>query len=572
MVRTAVLSRTNYRLCKRYVAEKVACAINKNSTDVVNDFIANLKIGKGNSMNDIGLRMPLNILQKHFGTNSFKDFKIPSHEITTSQLNPQHVIIHLNKNDFINDVLKNNIDVTRRHCIQNSKPCIIEFSSPNIAKPFHVGHLRSTIIGNFISNLTNFINGRVVRINYLGDWGPQFGYTILGLEQMKSDMSNKNMTIESLYNAYILANKMANNDSKIHNKAKAIFNDLECGNSTTDIKNLWNEFRSITINELEVIYKRLGIVFDEYDWESKYSKENIQDVLKRLNEIGLLKFKEDGSTVVHSNNQEITILKNDSSTLYISRDIAAALRRHEYYGSEDLFYVVDNTQSKHFYLLKSLIAQINSNINVHHIPFGRIHGMSSRKGQGILLDQLLNQAKSTMNLKRKFSETTKINSMDDNDVADVLGVSAIIINDLKQKRKKDYNFSWESALQVNGDTGIKLQYTHCRLISLEEVNSNITVPDEVVAECFTETVALDLILEICRFEDILTETNKELEACILVNYLFRLSNCINKALKVLNVKNSSSIIAQQRILLFRRARETLSTGMNILGLVPLKCM
>jgi hypothetical protein len=106
---------------------QVACAINKNSTDVVNDFIANLKIGKGNSMNDIGLRMPLNILQKHFGTNSFKDFKIPSHEITTSQLNPQHVIIHLNKNDFINDVLKNNIDVTRRHCIQNSKPCIIEF-------------------------------------------------------------------------------------------------------------------------------------------------------------------------------------------------------------------------------------------------------------------------------------------------------------------------------------------------------------------------------------------------------------------------------------------------------------
>uniref|UniRef100_A0A2H8TKT2 Probable arginine--tRNA ligase, mitochondrial n=1 Tax=Melanaphis sacchari TaxID=742174 RepID=A0A2H8TKT2_9HEMI len=444
--------------------------------------------------------------------------------------------------------------------------------SPNIAKPFHVGHLRSTIIGNFISNLKNCINGRVVRINYLGDWGPQFGYTLLGLEQMNSDMSNNNMTIKSLFNAYILANKMANDDPGIHNKAKSIFNDLECGNCTTDIKNLWNEFRSITKNELEVIYNRLGIVFDEYDWESKYAKENIQGVLKRLNEIGLLKFKEDGSIVVHFNNQEITILKNDSSTLYLTRDIAAALRRHECYGAEDLFYVVDNTQSKHFYLLKSLIVQINSNINVHHIPFGRIHGMSSRKGQGILLDQLLNQAKSTMNLKRKFSETTKINSMNDDDVADILGVSAIIINDLKQKRKKDYNFSWESALQVNGDTGIKLQYTHCRLISLEEVNSNINVPTEVIAECFTETVALDLILEISRFEDALTETNQELEACILVNYLFRLSNCINKALKVLNVKNSSSTIAQQRILLFRRARETLSTGMKILGLVPLKSM
>lgn len=444
--------------------------------------------------------------------------------------------------------------------------------SPNIAKPFHVGHLRSTIIGNFISNLTNFINGHVVRINYLGDWGPQFGYTLLGLEQMKQDISNNNMTIESLHNAYILANQMAKNDLSIHHKAKAIFNNLECGNSTSNISNLWNEFRLITINELEIIYKRLGIVFDEYDWESKYSKEKIQDVLKKLNKMGILELKEDGSTVVLFNNQKITILKNDNSTLYLTRDIAAALRRYKYYGSEDLFYVVDNTQSKHFYLLKSLIAQINSNINVHHIPFGRIHGMSSRKGQGILLDQLLNQAKSTMNLKRKYSETTKTNLIDDNEVADVLGISAIIINDLKQKRKKDYNFSWESALQVNGDTGIKLQYTHCRLISLEEVNSNITLPDEVIAECFTETVALDLILEICRFEDILTETNQELEACILVNYLFRLSNCINKALKILNVKNSSSTIAQQRILLFRRARETLSTGMKILGLVPLKCM
>lgn len=127
MVRTAIFSGSSYRLCKRYVAEKVACAINKNSADVINDFIANLKIGKGNSMNDIGFHMPLNIIQKHFGADSLKDFKIPSHEITTSKLNPQHLIIHLNKYDFINDILKNNIDLTRQQCMQNSKPVIIDF-------------------------------------------------------------------------------------------------------------------------------------------------------------------------------------------------------------------------------------------------------------------------------------------------------------------------------------------------------------------------------------------------------------------------------------------------------------
>lgn len=246
------------------------------------------------------------------------------------------------------------------------------------------------------------MNGHVVRINYLGDWGPQFGYTLLGLEQMKLDVSKK-FTIESLHKAYILANQMAKQDSSVHEKAKSLFNDLECRKSSSNINNLWNEFRSITIKELEIIYKRLGIVFDEYDWESKYSTEKIQKVLKHLHEIGLLQCKADGSTVINSNNQEIIILKNDNSTLYLTRDIAAALRRHKYYGSEELYYVVDNTQIKHFYLLKSLITQINSKINVHHVPFGRIHGMSSRKGEGVLLDQLLDQAKSTMNLKRKYS-------------------------------------------------------------------------------------------------------------------------------------------------------------------------
>lgn len=253
--------------------------------------------------------------------------------------------------------------------------------------------------------MTNFLDGQVIRINYLGDWGPQFGYTLLGLEQLNTDFSNNNITIESLHKGYILANQMAKQDTAIHEKAKSIFNDLECGKSTSDINYLWNQFRSITIKELEIIYKRLGIVFDEYDWESKYSIEKIQDVLKSLKEIGLLKLKEDGSTVVHSNNQEITILKNDNSTLYMTRDIAAALRRHKYYGSEDLYYVVDNSQSKHFYILKSLIKQINKDINVHHVPFGRIHGMSSRKGEGVLLDQLLNQAKCIMSLKRKYSQS-----------------------------------------------------------------------------------------------------------------------------------------------------------------------
>ncbi|XP_050442821.1 probable arginine--tRNA ligase, mitochondrial [Adelges cooleyi] len=575
MVRNNMPLRTYYSLYKRNLAEKVATAINKKTPDTINNLMINLKIGTGVTEDSIGFRMSLDVLKKQSSENktSLLTSITSDKSLHDTAINSNTLVIHLNKYEFLQNVLQN--DVVKKvdpSELLNKKPYIIEFSSPNIAKPFHVGHFRSTIIGNFLSRLMEYMDGRVIKLNYLGDWGPQFGYIILGLELLKKQDPHCCFTIESLHKAYILANKMAEKDDSVHVKAKSIFNELEFSKSSSDIIQLWTNFRSITIEELEKTYKRLGVIFDWYDWESKYAKESIQDILEKLEHLGILKYKDDGSAIVYCNNQETTVLKNDKSTLYLTRDIAAAVRRHEHYNSENLFYIVDSTQSKHFYQLKSIMHKIDPKINVQHIPFGRIHGMRSRKGEGVLLDELLNEAKSIMTLRRKFSQTTKLNDQDENEISDILGVSAIIINDLKQKRKKDYNFSWESALQVNGDTGIKLQYTHCRLVSLIQMNSNIEIPNEVNIQCLKDPVAIELVLELCRFEDILAETRQSLEACILVNYLFRLCNSINRALKVLNVKNSVTPLAEQRLLLFNRAKNVLSIGMTILGLIPLKSM
>ncbi|XP_050521001.1 probable arginine--tRNA ligase, mitochondrial isoform X2 [Daktulosphaira vitifoliae] len=541
----------------------------------MNAIIANMKIGYRTSEQCISFRLPSNILYNDMNkckTSIINDINA-NETLNTIQLNTKMIEINLNNNDFINKVFKSDMVEQIPHTYSlNRLPQIIEFSSPNIAKPFHVGHFRSTIIGNFLSNLFKFLNGNIIKLNYLGDYGPQFGYILLGLENLQKENPNCKLTIETLHKAYVLANKLSEEDNDIHRKAKAIFNDLEFGNSTSEVAELWNNFRSTTVKELGITYKRLGVVFDQYDWESNYSKIKISNIIEKLEKMNILKYKNDGSGVIYCNNQETTVLKNDKCTLYLLRDIAAAVDRFKRFKSKNLYYVVDNTQSKHFYQLKSIINKINPQISINHVPFGRIHGMSSRKGKGVLMNQLLDEAKSIMILRRENSQTTKKQDQDENKISDILGISAIIINDLKQRRKKDYNFSWESALQVNGDTGIKLQYTHCRLESLIEVNSNLALPFQVNAEYLKDPIAIELIIEICRYENILNETKNSLEACILVNYLFRLCNCINKALKILNVKNSSVVYAEQRLLLFYRAKSVLSSGMEILGLMPLKSM
>ncbi|GJQ67947.1 hypothetical protein Trydic_g16704 [Trypoxylus dichotomus] len=407
--------------------------------------------------------------------------------------------------------------------------------------------------------------------NYFGDWGTQFGLIKVGVEELKySNEDIKQNPLQLLYESYVYANKLAASDSSITERARLEFAKLESG-SPEDIKH-WKTYINYTISELKFMYSRLGVQFDEYNYESMYNAKHISDVLTKLEKMKILKSTPDGKQVAKVRDRDITVVKSDGTTLYLTRDIAAAIDRFRKYQFDKMYYVVENGQNDHFNALKGILHQMDIPWadRIKHIKFGRIHGMSTRKGKVVFLNDILDETRDLMVKRQLASPTTKV-PISSTDTSDILGISCVIINDLKQRRQKDYNFSWDRALQVQGDSGIKLQYTHCRLYNLEK-NSGAVAATSCIPDLLPENVVTDLVKELGRFHDIIYQAEEQLEACILVTYLFHLCNHINKALKTLKVKNQEPELASQRLLLFNTSRSILNEGMIILGLKPLNEM
>ncbi|ETN68045.1 arginyl-tRNA synthetase [Anopheles darlingi] len=461
---------------------------------------------------------------------------------------------------------------------KGSQTIVVEFSSPNIAKPFHAGHLRSTIIGNFIANVNEFLGQRVVRLNYLGDWGTQFGYLALGVRlKGLSPVEIQQNPILCLYEAYVHAHDCASNDPKIHETAMDIFSQMEKG-SMEELQQ-WNDYRSYTVNELEALYRRLGVRFSTYEWESQYAMGKIAEVLEILRDKGGLQEQSDQRKVVHlSKGRTVPLVKSDGTGMYLLRDIAALLDRQKRYAFQRSLYVVENGQNDHFSALREIahsILNLPYAQSIEHIKFGRVHGMSTRQGKVVFLKEILHEAQLLVQEKQIESPNTKKSAVDNPEVWDILGTSAVIINDLKQRRMKDYDFDWSKVLRMEGDSGIKLQYTHCRLASL--LRSSQTTHDLGCTECdgrlLVEPEACDLICQIANFEPVCSQAQELSEACIVVNYLFRLCKSVNLALKTLPIKHEQNAQKRfQRIVLFSRAQTVLRTGMELLGLRPLEEM
>lgn len=279
---------------------------------------------------------------------------------------------------------------------------LVEFSSPNIAKPFHMGHLRSTIIGNCISNLLQRVNHKVHRINYLGDWGTQFGYLALGMEMagVTENQMQRN-PIQHLFEAYVLANRSAESDPSLAAKARNIFCDLENG----AVVNLdsWNSYRDYTVTELRQMYDRLGVQFDEYCWESDYRRTNIQrTVLDEMLRRGVMIREDDDRRTVRVGNRIVPVMKSDGTTLYLARDIAALKQRANVHRFDRMLYVVDNSQFDHFNALFEVGRQMDipGVAGAQHVKFGRIRGMSTRKGNVVFLTDILNEARDIMHQKQ----------------------------------------------------------------------------------------------------------------------------------------------------------------------------
>lgn len=332
-----------------------------------------------------------------------------------------------------------------------------------------MGHLRSTIVGNFVANINQFVGHNVNRINFLGDWGTQFGFLAAGLEDSGSSSDkvlnpeNGEESIRNLYHIYVEANKKSESDPSFADRAKACFSRLENGNP--QLLADWKAIRDLTVSELEKVYKRLGVTFDHYHGESMYGHEHSQLVLEMLKGRGLLKVLEDGRKVVEVKDRKVVVSKSDGTTLYITRDCAAAFDRQRMFDPDKILYIVETGQSNHFENLFEILSQCNleSAKGLKHVKFGRIEGMSTRKGTAVFLSDILNEGREQMLERLSETVNTRVDSEEERfQVSDILSTTAVIVNDLKQKRVKNYVFMWENALHSKGDSGIKLQYTHAR--------------------------------------------------------------------------------------------------------------
>ncbi|SCU82859.1 LAMI_0C01156g1_1 [Lachancea mirantina] len=482
------------------------------------------------------------------------------------------------------DVLKRKDQYGSAPLVHNKK-VIVEFSSPNIAKPFHAGHLRSTIIGGFIANLYEKLGWDVVRLNYLGDYGKQFGILAVGYEKYGDEAKLAKDPINHLFEVYVRINKdiEAEGDSlpeseSTDGKARAYFKKMEDGDE--DALKIWRRFRELSIEKYISTYARLNIVYDSYSGESQVSKESMDKALKLFEEHNLT-HEDRGATLIDLTkfNKKLgktLVKKSDGTTLYLTRDVGAAMDRYEKYHFDKMIYVIASQQDLHTAQFFEILKQIGFDWvkNLVHVNFGMVQGMSTRRGTVVFLDNILEETKDKMHEVMKKNEAKYAQIENPDEVADLVGISAVMIQDMQAKRINNYEFKWERMTSFEGDTGPYLQYAHSRLRSVERNASEITTEMCINADfsLLKEPAAISLARILAQYPDTLRNAMKTHEPATIVTYLFKLTHQVSSCYDVLWVAGQTPELATARLALYSSARQVLYNGMKLLGLTPVDRM
>lgn len=491
---------------------------------------------------------------------------------------------HLMFNVVIPDILNRKDQYGSTKLVENKK-VIIEFSSPNIAKPFHAGHLRSTIIGGFLSNLYEKLGWEVIRMNYLGDWGKQFGLLAVGFERYGDEEALKKEPIKHLFDVYVRINKDIElegdslpEEESTNGKARAYFKKMEDGDS--DALKIWSKFRELSIEKYIDTYARLNIKYDVYSGESQVSKEAMEKALKIFKEKNLT-HEDRGATLIDLTkfNKKLgktIVQKSDGTTLYLTRDVGAAMDRYEKYQFDKMIYVIASQQDLHTAQFFEILKQMGFPWakNLQHVNFGMVQGMSTRKGTVVFLDNILEETKDKMHEVMRKNEQKYSQIVNPDEIADLIGISSVMIQDMQAKRINNYEFKWERMTSFEGDTGPYLQYAHSRLKSVERNSCNIT-PDKWVNSDFsllTEPAAVTLVRILSQYPDVLRNAIKTHEPATVVTYLFKLTHQVSSCYDVLWVAGQTEELATARLSLYAAARQVLNNGMNLLGLTPVDRM
>jgi arginyl-tRNA synthetase len=451
---------------------------------------------------------------------------------------------------------------------------VIDYSSPNIAKPFHIGHLRSTVIGAALRRIYEALGYKPVGINHLGDWGTQFGMVMAAFDEEGDDGELARHPIAYSLKLYVDFNQRCEQDPEARELAKQWFKRLEDGEPVA--VEMWKKFRDLSLDKFEKIYERIGTRFDLYTGESFYN-DKMEAAFERVESSGTLEKSDDGAQMIRLDQFDMPpfiLKKSDGATLYATREIAAALYRHQTYNPALMLYVVGTPQELHFrQLIESLkLMGMEWADCIVHVKFGHVHGMSTRKGEVVLLEDVLDEA--AAKARDKVEENVAAGKLDpevDREaLAEAVGIGALIANDLKHRRERDIHFDWDQALQFDGETGPYLQYTYARIKGIMRKAGRGAARDVNFSD-LVEPETRALIRALADFQDAVEKASQENEPSHITTYLFDLTKAFNTFYNRHRVVGSGSR-ESARLLLVSCTGRVIKNGLALLGIPVLERM
>lgn len=445
----------------------------------------------------------------------------------------------------------------------------IDYSSPNVAKNFHVGHLRTTIIGNSLYKIYSKLGYKVVRINHLGDWGTQFGKLIVAYKAWGTKEAVEKDGIAELMKLYVKFHEEADKNPELVDEARAWFNKMENGDE--EALSIWQWFKDISLVEYKRTYNLLGMDFDYYLGESFY-RDKCQAVVDKVKAAGLLKESE-GAMIVDLSDYDMApciITKKDGSSIYATRDLAAIFYRKDTYNFSKCLYVTGQEQKLHFaqvFKVVELLGNEWAKDQLVHIPYGLVSlegaKLSTRSGNIIYAEDILKDAiaKSLEIITEKSP-----NLPNKEDVAKKVGVGAVLFNDLYNQRIKDVSFSWNKVLNFDGETGPYVQYTHARCCSVVRMDENFDSSASVNYDLITEQDAIELLKEINRFPAVIKDAADKYEPSVVARFAVDVAQAFNKFYNSTRINVDDRDLKNARVMLTYLTKNTIAEALNLLGI------
>ena len=473
---------------------------------------------------------------------------------------------------LVEDVLKDFSEKGKLYgssTIGNGKNIVIDYSSPNIAKPFHIGHLRSTVIGGALYNVYKFLGYNVTGINHLGDYGTQFGKLIEGYKRWGDEYDVESNPIDELTKIYVRINNLCKEDESVLEECRNNFKKLE--DQDPYCTEIWQRFRSLSLKEFQKVYDLLGSKFDSWNGEAFYS-DKMPEVVQILEKTGRLVESEGARIIDLGENMAPCIIgKTNGSTTYATRDLAAILYRARTYDFDKALYVTSYEQVLHFkqvFEVAKLLGIDEKYINgLEHVPFGMVRlkegKMSTREGNIIKLEDLLNEA-ITRALKVIEEKNPELEGKEE--VAKKVGIGAVIFNDLSNSRIKDEVFDWDAMLNFQGETGPYIQYIYVRTKSVLDKAGYIPNFNEIDISKLNDAQSIETIKTIYNFEDVLKQVTDKNEPSILSRYLINLAQNFSSFYNANKIITDEKDLQDARLYLTYAVGTILKTGAGLLGI------